>query len=175
MPKLWFTADTHFGHLNIMKYCHRPFHSVEEMDETMIRNINDLVHEDDILYHLGDFSFGSTLIWRNRIKCKQIILIRGNHDKQIVPYCFSSIHDLLQVKVQYNRDSQKIILCHYAMRIWNASHHGSWHLYGHSHSTLTEDVRSLSFDVGVDGNNFSPLNINQIAGRMSRKIYLEKN
>jgi hypothetical protein len=31
---------------------------------------------------------------------------------------------------------QPIVLCHYAMRVWNRSHHGAWHLYGHSRGNL---------------------------------------
>ncbi|MBL8880695.1 MAG: hypothetical protein JNG88_16400 [Phycisphaerales bacterium] len=53
---IWFTADTHFGHANIIKHCRRPFASVEEMDETLLRNINARVGRSDTLYHLGDFA-----------------------------------------------------------------------------------------------------------------------
>jgi calcineurin-like phosphoesterase family protein len=36
MPNIWFTANFHFGHNNIIRYCDRPFRSVEEMDQTIV-------------------------------------------------------------------------------------------------------------------------------------------
>ena len=82
----FFTADTHLGHTNIIKYCNRPFKSTSEMDATIINNINEVVKSDDILYHLGDFSLGNPgyiINYLERINCKKIRLILGNHDKEI--------------------------------------------------------------------------------------------
>ena len=53
----WFTSDTHFGHKNIIEYCKRPFSSVEQMNEMLIKKWNNKVKVDDIVFHLGDFSF----------------------------------------------------------------------------------------------------------------------
>lgn len=88
---IWFISDTHFGHWNICEYCNRPFKSLKEMDDTIIKNINERVDENDILFHLGDFcitksSEASTApkkafdYYRNQIKCKNIIFCKGNHD-----------------------------------------------------------------------------------------------
>ncbi len=55
-PMLWFTADHHFGHANIIRYCNRPFASAEEMDATLVHLWNETVGRDDIVYHLGDFT-----------------------------------------------------------------------------------------------------------------------
>ena len=52
----WFTADTHFGHGNVIRYCERPFASVEEMDEVLIENWNYVIRPKDTIYHLGDFT-----------------------------------------------------------------------------------------------------------------------
>jgi calcineurin-like phosphoesterase family protein len=87
----FFLSDTHFGHENIIKYCNRPFTNVKEMDETIIKNINDRVAETDTLFFLGDFCMKRSSeassapqnafdYYRNQIKCKNIIFIRGNHD-----------------------------------------------------------------------------------------------
>ena len=51
----YYIADTHFGHENIMKHCNRPFDSVEEMDKTIIKHINEIVGPGDDLYILSDF------------------------------------------------------------------------------------------------------------------------
>ncbi len=161
---IWFTSDTHFGHTNIIKYCGRPFSSTEEHDNTLIDNINILVSPKDTLYHLGDFAFHSIKQYRERINCKNIILVRGNHDRQ-VPNCFSNVYDIRKLKLY----GYKIIICHFAMRVWDNSHHGSYHLYGHSHNTLTEGIYSLSFDCGVDGNDYKPWSFEEVIDKMKYK------
>lgn len=157
----YFTSDSHFGHTNIIKYCNRPFASAEEMDNVLIDNINKLVQPNDILYHLGDFCLGkrhdpigSTIAYLKRINCKNIILITGNHDpiysngqaKPDFSSLFSENYNHIEVKI----NGQRITLNHYAMKVWNKSHHGAWHLYGHSHYSLPDDPNALSIDVGVD-------------------------
>jgi len=158
-----FTSDLHLGHHNIIKYCNRPFSNAQDMDEAIIENINKSVAPKDELYILGDFCLGNhdtIRRYRKRIRCKRIHLVKGNHDKQIPRYLFLTIRDLAKVKV----DNQNIILCHYAMRVWEHSHHGSWHLFGHSHGTLKGSGKS--FDVGVDTNNFFPYSFEDVKERM---------
>jgi len=55
------------------------------------------------------------------------------------------------------------------MRTWNASHHGVWHLYGHSHGTLSDDEKALSIDVGVDCHNFYPISYEEVKELMKAK------
>src|SRR5271163_4275578 len=150
MPNTWFTADFHFGHNNIIRYCNRPFRSVEEMDQTILDRLNASVKANDILYFLGDFCIGSkakALEQRKQIRCKKIFAVPGNHDKQIRKLTeeFSWLSNLAEISIH----SQPVVICHYAMRVWNRSHHGAWHLYGHSHGNLPDTPTSLSMDVGV--------------------------
>ena len=84
MPKTFVISDTHFGHANIIKYCGRPFSSVEEMDETMIENWNKVVGVIDLVWHLGDIYFPSgrpdpTPILKRLNGRKRWVL--GNHDR----------------------------------------------------------------------------------------------
>ena len=80
--KIFVISDTHFGHNNIIKYCNRPFETVDAMDQAMIANWNKVVGPDDYVIHCGDFCLG------NADKVKEItsqlnghkILVRGNHD-----------------------------------------------------------------------------------------------
>jgi len=168
--KIWFLADTHFGHANIMKYCHRPFTSIEDHDKTLIDNINEIVAPGDILYHLGDFAFkhawskvkcNRTEIvkyYRDQIKCNNIVLIMGNHDphfsngqpKKELLDNFREIHTLLNIRLTNNNQTYRLVLCHYALRTWNQAARGAIMLYGHSHGSLPENLNSLSTDVGVD-------------------------
>ena len=57
--KIYFIADTHFNHKNILEYCNRPFADVEEMNKILVNNWNDTVKHDDIVYMLGDFCMGN--------------------------------------------------------------------------------------------------------------------
>lgn len=116
----------------------------------MIRRWNEVVSKNDTVYHLGDFAFNHFNKCFYALNGNKI-LIKGNHDKSpTLKLPWGSIHDILEV----NHEGQKIVLCHYAMRVWNASHRESWMLYGHSHGKLPPIMNS--FDVGVDTNNFYP-------------------
>lgn len=173
----FFTADTHFNHDNIRRFCNRPFSSVLEMNEKMLANWNSVVTPQDVVYHLGDFGFGDEKELLKIIKQLNgnILFVRGNHDKKlprIVP-----MKDVLEIRIpdaRFPRGFCDIFLSHYAHRVWNKSHHGSFHLYGHSHSTLSEDPESFSFDVGVDAWNFTPVSFEQVFEKMSKKTNFER-
>ena len=158
----FFTADTHFGHANIIKYCHRPFGSAAKMDHELIRRWNSVVGDNDIVWHLGDFCFGneSKAKWYLDKLRGRIGLIWGNHDSNSVrdmpEWTFSGPYR------EINLDGQHITLCHYALRVWNRSHYGSLSLFGHTHGTLAGNQQSV--DVGVDypAWNYTPITLNQI-------------
>jgi calcineurin-like phosphoesterase family protein len=170
MPNTWFTADFHLGHTNIIRYCNRPFATVEEMDQAIVERLNASVKRDDVLYFLGDFCMGGQqriFAYRRRIHCKKIFAVPGNHDKQACKLKeeFSWLDNLAEVSIH----GQSIVVCHYALRVWNRSNRGSWHLYGHSHGRLPEAPNSLSMDVGVDTHNFRPWHRDEIADIMTKK------
>ncbi len=175
---IWFTADTHFGHKNILEYTQRPFESVEQMDEALIEKWNSKVSPDDEVYHLGDVGLcppkklAKTL---DRLNGK-IYLIKGNHDKS-AEACkdrfewIKDYHEMVVPDSDCFKGQQLIVMLHYAMRVWQASHYGTYHLYGHSHGQLTDDPNSLSFDVGVDSNDFAPINYEDVKRIMSEKTW----
>lgn len=79
---VWFTADQHYGHNNIIKYTNRPFASLEEMNEALLARHNEKVQDGDTVYHLGDFSLGPKWVELYAPKLKgENILISGNHDR----------------------------------------------------------------------------------------------
>ena len=91
----FFTSDTHFGHRNILQYCNRPFSSVEEMDEHMIRVWNETVGVEDTIFHLGDFSFYNTTESKriiDRLNGHKI-LVAGNHDKREIKELFDEVYN----------------------------------------------------------------------------------
>ena len=180
----FFTSDRHFGHTNILRYCKRPFQSIQEHDEVLIANWNRVVTNNDIVYHLGDFCFGTAKIALdilNRLNFREFKFIWGNHDRAMerLSYLAPSFKrriDFLgeQKKIRIPtvfKQSQEIVLNHYAMRIWEKSHYGAFHLYGHSHGSLSDLPDSLSFDVGVDCHNFTPISFERVREIMNKKTF----
>jgi calcineurin-like phosphoesterase family protein len=178
---MWFTSDIHFGHANIIKYCKRPYKNVSEMDEALIKNWNDRVSPKDYIYVIGDFAL-SKPDYANRILRRlngEKVLIEGNHDYGCLNDAefrsqFRAIHKMFELDVELpgsDKRKTRIVMCHYAMRVWNKSHHGAIHLYGHSHGSLPDDPRSLSMDVGVDANNYAPISLEEVAAKMAKKAW----
>jgi calcineurin-like phosphoesterase family protein len=160
---IWFTADTHFGHENIIKYCNRPFSTVKEMDAEIVRRWNTVVSHDDIVYHLGDFCANGSEMIRFRLN-GQITFIQGDHDRNIRGALLKDhIHIIDPLQDEYG-NPRKIVLCHYAMHSWPLSHYASWHLFGHHHGKL--EPHGLSFDVGVDCWDFAPVSLEEVAEKM---------
>jgi calcineurin-like phosphoesterase family protein len=159
---VWFTADHHFGHARILELAHRPFDSVDEMDETMIARWNERVAPGDLVYHLGDFAFADHTPYLSRLKGQKRLIV-GNHDwtaRVKKAQGWSTVDHLLHIKV----DDTPVVLCHYGLRVWNGSHHGALHFYGHSHGNLPGDTQSL--DVGVDCWDFRPISLDDIRARL---------
>jgi len=92
--RVWFTSDTHYWHDNIIKpeYCDRPYFSVEQMNADMIGKWNARVAPDDVVFHLGDFSFGGTAKMQAIVPQLQghKVLIRGNHDHKVSDAIFTA-------------------------------------------------------------------------------------
>ncbi len=174
--KIFFTSDHHFGHTNIIRFSERPFASVEEMDEELIKRWNEKVSPRDTVYHLGDISLARPERTKEILDQLNgsIFLVKGNHDKSALSYAkrFEWIKDYYELSVE-DEDApngrQKIILFHYAMKVWRSSFRGTWHLYGHSHGHLFDDETSRSFDVGVDCHNYEPLSYDEVKARILSK------
>lgn len=164
---IYFTSDTHYNHRNICRGTSewkrgeegdngqqtRNFDTLDKMNCALVKGINDNVKKDDELWHLGDWSFGgfdSILQFRSQLVCQNINLVYGNHDHHIennkngIQGAFKSVQYYKELSVE----GHKICLLHYAMRVFNKSHKGAIHLYGHSHNTLPGIGKSM--DVGVD-------------------------
>ena len=157
MSETWYTSDLHLSHSNILRFCNRPFDNVEEMNETLIANYNECVNPGDDVYILGDFAFHNGLRHFRRLNGNKHLIL-GNHDKRnrIRGILFAWVKDVYLQRV----GDTKIWLSHYSHRRWPSSHHGSIHLYGHGHHNSPFYGRSL--DVGVDGWDYRPVNLDTI-------------
>lgn len=171
----WFTSDMHVFHKNITKYSGRPYDSVEEMTEELIKNWNFRVKPKDEVWNLGDFSFG------NHEQTKHLIarlngqhhFIFGNHDQIIeknkdLQYMFRSIQHYKEIKI----DGQKIVLCHFPLLTWNKAHRGAWMLHGHCHGSVNYlNVGTTRIDVGVDNFNYRPVSFEEIRHKLKDCSY----
>jgi len=165
---IWFSSDWHLSHSNIIRYCNRPFSSIQEMDDTILKNFFDVVENRDEFYYLGDLSFNREIAreFFNRALNKQLKIhfVFGNHDnkiRDIIRFYSAYFGDMLQLDI----DNTSITMTHFAMRVWNKSHFNSWNLYGHSHATLPPEGKQ--WDVGVDNNSFKPLHFEEVKKIMS--------
>jgi len=175
----YFSADFHLGHANIIRYCNRPFANIKEHDETILKKINDVVAENDTLFILGDFCFGNPVPYRMLIHCKNVHFILGSHDKQITrdQNLFTTVFPKRVISIE----NKTVVMTHCAHLVWEQSHYGSYHLFGHSHNRLgTFDdeygraiklilSRARCMDVGVDGHDFWPYSWTEIDGILSKK------
>jgi calcineurin-like phosphoesterase family protein len=162
MSKTFFTSDTHFYHESVIKFCNRPYGSIEHMNEELIKNWNSVVNDKDHLWFLGDFSFGTyqqTEDVLNRLNGIKHLIV-GNHDRngrtdklfnRDWNKWFVDSHDYFRLKV----DGEKLVLCHFPLASWER---GYVNLHGHWHSTPGNcSSKWMQHDVGVDMNNYTPV------------------
>jgi calcineurin-like phosphoesterase family protein len=203
---LFFVSDTHFSHSNICSATTkwkdagdtvRKFSSLEEMNRTIVDNINAVVGEDDILFHLGDWSFGGfeqIEKFRSQLVCKNIHIVLGNHDHHIekdkdgIQSLFSSVHSFIpHLLVKREKEGSKGMLerfgfCvfHYPIASWIDMNQGVIHLHGHVH--LPKHLKlgeGRSLDVGMDGNDMKPYSLDEVMRLVKnqpiRKLALPKD
>lgn len=198
--RLFFTSDSHYAHSNICRGVTnwrtdsgevpvnqtRPFDTLEQMNARVVAGLDASVGQDDILFHLGDFSFGgfeNIEIFRNRIVCKNIHLILGNHDHHIernrgnVRSLFKSVNDILTLHVETykeNKKDPKVVhifeLSHYPIASWKNMNNGVILLHGHVHLPKNKRLsEGKAMDVGVDGNGMDPIELNEVISIMNNQ------
>jgi calcineurin-like phosphoesterase family protein len=181
--KVWITSDTHYSHTNICRGVTnwrmpdgsipekqtRDFPTIEKMNAAIVNNINELVGQDDVLIHLGDWSFGgfeNIGEFYNRLICRNIHLILGNHDHHIdrnrggVRDLFKSVSWFDQFQYQ----GETIEMCHYPISSWNGLRKGRIHLHGHCHLPFDKKISNgRRMDVGMDGSmEFAPYELKEV-------------
>lgn len=183
MHKIFFTSDLHLGHKNCIRFDNRPFASVEEMDEELIRRWNNKVGKDDIVYVLGDF------IWKTknaeapsliRRLNGRIFLIKGNHDRFLhnpeAKTALAGVKDYDDICVMLKDGTKKrVILSHYYIPMYVGARRQAIHLHGHSHASLEAHIetqiaelvesyglRTKSYNVGCMHWNYEPVTLDEI-------------
>lgn len=175
---IFFTSDLHYGHYNAIN--NRPFETVEEMNEVLLKNWNEKIRPNDTVYILGDLAFRTPIEKVNEFVKKlhgEKVLIKGSHDKNYDPSLFKEICDFKEIHV----NEVSFSLMHYPMVEWPKSRYGSIHLHGHQHNQVDYNVEMRNqgikrFDVGVDANEFVPVSVDEVLEFIKReKNITEKN
>lgn len=182
----FFTSDTHFNHVNIIRFCNRPFKDVEQMNEVMITNWNNAISKDDTVFHLGDFCLGGAAEWTkilDRLNGK-IYLIMGNHDLKNIRQGFISRFEHVAMQMRIEIGKKRIYLCHYPFLCFEGSYKDDvWQLFGHVHTRRSNSgidagrlqyLYPTQYDVGVDNNNFTPVSFGQVKRIIDKQVEQSK-
>ncbi len=166
---IFFTADQHFGHENIISLAKRPFSSVSEMNEVMVRRWNDKVGESDVVYVLGDLFFRCDNVERILVRLRgRKILVAGNHDSSwmngvdLCRYFVASCHSMETLDA-----GRAYTLCHYPMLTWRGEAR-SYMIHGHIHANTDLDywplikIRDRVLNAGVEVNNYAPVTFEEL-------------
>ncbi len=164
-----YTADTHFGHENIIRFCKRPFVSVSQMDAALLENMWKVIGPEDQLWILGDFAFGAkakdgAYVERifTQLPGSERHLVIGNHDLDpTLELPWDSVSHIAELRD--GPQNQLNTLCHYPMITWNHARKGALQFFGHVHNNWQGTRNSVN--VGVDVWNFSPVTYGDIVQR----------
>jgi calcineurin-like phosphoesterase family protein len=186
---IFFTSDTHFGHQNIIRYCDRPFESVDEMNKELIKRWNDTVKPNDIVFHLGDVAFGGSGLFEEIIPQLngQKYWILGNHDYKNIRPAYRNYFVDVNPKMFISIDGQPIILNHEPLLCFGGQTDCRiWQLFGHVHTSHNAsqgaDFQLVSkmctpsmYDVGVDFNDYKPIKYQDLKQKIDEQIRTNRN
>lgn len=167
------TIETHTRQSFCKKMGLRDYGSLEEMNDTLVTRFNETVRATDKLYLLGDVAFGgkdNVGVFMNRLNCKNVYLVYGNHDAHIIrDVNLRGYFNRADYYMDAHIDGQMVCMFHYSARVWENSHKGSWFLYGHSHGSIPEIPNAKTMDVGVDTNDMYPYSFDELKKIMDKR------
>ena len=151
--KVFMISDTHFGHTNIIKYCNRPFKTVEQMDYEMCKRWNQVIRKQDIVYFLGDLTIKDRDIqkWLHKLN-GHITFIAGNHDNTRLLKCLDNkIVTYEGVSFYLTHDPETVPI------EWKG-----WVIHGHKHNNDLVHYPFINYNnktinVSVEVINYKPI------------------
>lgn len=184
--KIFFSSDQHFGHSNVIRFCNRPYENTKEMGQALIDNWNSKATNNDIIFVLGDMFWfhGRHDIKKvaSKLNGKEIYIVPGNHCKrEAYELCDERIKLLDDVSAIYLRETDKpqiiaeIVISHIPLMTWPHRERGAYNFFGHIHSgpvtaaEVDQDLplwQGLQYDVGVDNNDYTPIEFNEILEKL---------
>lgn len=173
---IYYISDTHFRDQAIFDKCKRPFKSLSEMEETIIRKWNSKVKKDDIVYVLGDISKdddnSSIEIFRNLNGTKHFIV--GNHDQLILKDIQdSNVFESVKFIDLVMDNGRKVCVCHYPLMDWMEFNRKGILVYGHIHNKTAKNGNAYAmmknyyknlpaYNCGVDVCDFEPKTLDEL-------------
>jgi len=178
----WFISDTHHGHEKCWSTFKRPdgtplrdFSSTEEMDETILQNINKVVKYNDTIIHCGDVVISKKYLHLiSRYNCKDIRLVRGNHDIfSMEDYINAGFTDILGV---YVLPKIRVICSHIPLHYDSLDRwHQNWH--GHLHfGTVKNKYQKphLKYrNISVEMTEYKPIQYEELVADMERDLNIK--
>jgi calcineurin-like phosphoesterase family protein len=176
MKKTYLISDLHLSHANIIKYCNRPFNDIIEMDNFLLEGIDDLP-ENSTLINLGDLcmsryidvDYMKSVVDYMKRDNKKLILILGNHDKQIrlkdkeqtleqfyKELGFDKVYNNTLTLPEYN-----VILSHEPIKVEN----GFYNIHGHVHNNGFHEPwynYKTHYNVSVENTEYKPILLKDI-------------
>ncbi len=157
----FFTSDTHFGDMRVLRFDHRPFPTLSAHDEALVTRWNGVVGASDTVWHLGDFALGPTperaAALLDALAGEKHLIVGNNDDAATLALSgWASVSAYREITVE----SRPLVLCHYAFRTWNGMGRGALNLHGHSHAKLS--AMPKQYDVGVDAQDFRPVTLSDV-------------
>jgi len=146
----WLVSDTHFNHANIIRYCDRPFSSVDEMNQALVDNWNRVVEENDTVFFLGDLASGyRPLDWLKMLN-GHIVLIKGSHDRFVAPKTLTLHSGGIDMLLIHNPAD--------VPESWKG-----WVVHGHKHNTVPFfDPARKRVNVSVEVIDYTPTRVSRV-------------
>ena len=177
----FYTADSHFGHANVIKHDQRPFSNVDEMDRILIQNWNSRVTNKDDVYIDGDLIFRSDKEpeWYLKQLNGRKHFIIGNHDDIILKSdkalsYFETVDKMMHVVDGKNH----ICICHFPIAEWNGFYKDHYHIYAHIHNNTNEVYYFMkkydrALNAGCMINNYMPVTFEELV--INNRFFKENN
>lgn len=172
---IFYTADLHLMHTNVLAYCGRPFGSVEEMNEALIANWNNKVGRNDTVYVIGDLYLGKMADFDatiSRLKGHKHLVL-GNHDDFASNEARLGYFESVELMSRFRQDKRLYTLCHYPLLEWPDGRHDRYGegdgvlIHGHIHNAVSHLYRPLftspcALNAGVDVNYYAPVTMQEL-------------
>lgn len=167
---IYYISDLHIGHKAAIRFDERPFRDTAEMENEIIRRWNEKVTAADDVYILGDLFYrykGRPADFLRKLNGR-LHLIIGNHDYGILKdedalSCFVDSDKLRMI----TDSGRRVVMCHYPLITWNTKHFGTYHVYGHVHKNVGEEVlfmmkQEKAFNAGCMINGYVPCTLEEL-------------